>query len=64
MARLGDVLAIAGAVTGSPGLSGLGKHFTDKRDKKKKRKLNREFLSIHKERNQILKDRNRNRAYS
>ena len=57
MATLGDVLSIAGAATGSPHLTNLGKHFTGKKDKKKKRQLNREWLSIHKERNQILKDR-------
>ena len=58
MATLGDVLSIAGAATGSPGLGKIGGLLTAKRDKKKKRKLNKEALSIQKERNQILKDRN------
>jgi len=58
MATLGDVLSIAGAATGTPGLGKIGELLTAKKAKRKKRKLTREALSIQRERNQILKDRN------
>ena len=51
MARLGDILSIAGHMTGSPQITGLGKYFTGKRKTKKKREHEKELAKIRSNRN-------------
>tara|TARA_R100000458_G_C8254233_1_gene230586 strand:+ start:1310 stop:1501 length:192 start_codon:yes stop_codon:yes gene_type:complete len=63
MARLGEILQIAGAFAPGSGIGKVGDILTQKRERRHRKKRKREALAIQRERNEIMRNNKNSRAY-